>query len=480
VDSKVKMSIVIGGKHLRDVQVEKLVPNLVPPPQAHCVKYSFTYEKDRDKFLRKIWDFRQFMSNDRTRNALMKTAERMYDIIGYGIFVYIQNGNIHTWYPFASNDKTKPGTEHVSRDDLAGFMQDKLHLSPKMQAKYNTRSSTEKWSLSQCIMFYWEDWWKGKELYVNIYYDMFRHTLDKKRDEKKPVRDCMFFINLFDQPVITKSVCNYYVDEESLCKLSEDNPNEGLFITVFSGASTRYHQDVCMVYADAWEIASGVKFAPACRDWYHNKQVTTDWIKKKNKIVFRGRNSSCYPNDPNKNPRIKVLKAFREVQNDDKRFFDENFFDVGFSDYTTNILLTEGAFTSSDPQSIERYVGRRLDKMSMSEQSRCRFVLDIDGYVTPWRLVFELSYGSCIILIRSKYYSWFYNKLRHMDNIVIIDQDLEFDELKRTISATMKYLYTNDDIARRIGANARLLYEDISRADAVYEYMAAAMNQIVI
>lgn len=477
------MSIFIGpvsGKRLLQNEIPEQVPR---PGFSHtpgCVKYSFEYLNDRYLFFAKIEELVPYMHDASTRTALMNTAERMYNLIGYGIFVVIQNGAIKSWYPFANQEKVKPGTEHLSAEDLGEYMEKKSRLDDdKIRRKYLTRSTTAGWSLSQCIMFYWEDWWKGKELYVNIYYDMISNTLSNRADK---VKDCVFFINLFDQPVITKSVCNYYVHEETLCSLSEVNENAGKFITVFSGATTKYHQDACMVYADAWEIASHKKFDPKCRDWYSNTDVTTDWNKKLNKIVFRGRNSSCHPNDPDKNPRIKVLRAFREIEsefNKENEDAGSNFFDVGFSDYTDNVLVEYDNFTSSDPSVIESFVGPKKHKMSMIEQSKCRFVLDIDGYVTPWRLVFELSYGSCIILIKSKYYSWFYDKLEHMKNVVIIDQDLEFDALKQTILRTLLELYQNQSKAREIGANARRLYADISRADSVYDYMVQALNQTV-
>lgn len=61
--------------------------------------------------------------------------------------------------------------------------------------------------------------------------------------------------------------------------------------------------------------------------------------------------------------------------------------------------------------------------ISMEKQSAFKYILDIDGYATPWRLFFELSYQSVIILVRSKYTSWFYDRLKDGHNMFIVDID---------------------------------------------------------
>merc|ERR1719265_910465 len=47
----------------------------------------------------------------------------------------------------------------------------------------------------------------------------------------------------------------------------------------------------------------------------------------------------------------------------------------------------------------------------MSDQSSFKYILTLDGYVTPWRLTLELDYGSLLFMVHSGYKSWFYDIL---------------------------------------------------------------------
>ena len=111
----------------------------------------------------------------------------------------------------------------------------------------------------------------------------------------------------------------------------------------------------------------------------------------------------------------------------------------------------------------------------MIDQSNYKYILDIDGFVTPWRLCFELSYNSCIILFLSKYYSWFYDKLEHMKNVYIIDVNSK--TLEKDIYDCLLLLQKNDNIGEKIANGSLKLYNEIMNMKYVKKYMCNLLSQ---
>ena len=113
--------------------------------------------------------------------------------------------------------------------------------------------------------------------------------------------------------------------------------------------------------------------------------------------------------------------------------------------------------------------------MPMVEQANSKYILNIDGYVTAWRLSCELSYNSCIILVYSKYYSWFDNKLVHMKNIYKINAESPTlqDDLRKAINMFAK----NDAIGEKIAKGAKKLYDEIMNVEYITKYMTNLLSE---
>ena len=125
---------------------------------------------------------------------------------------------------------------------------------------------------------------------------------------------------------------------------------------------------------------------------------------------------------------LKVLKALKDLHDNNElsKNIDIN---VGLTDLSTKSIISGNKLTVSNSRVISKHLKEwaNVAEMPMVEQSNSKYILNIDGYVTAWRLSCELSYNSCIILVYSKYYSWFDNKLVHKKNIYKIDICFFFD-----------------------------------------------------
>ena len=291
-----------------------------------------------------------------------------------------------------------------------------------------------------------------------------------------------FFINTLDFPVLYKRNCKQHILNEVVCSINKKIDNG--FIPVLSGATTDEYYDKCIVYVDSWEIASQKKFLN--RGEYINRynkkefnKINTSWDKKQNELVFRGKNNSCYLNDFEKNDRLKVLNALKELR-DNKDIPSNINLNVGLKSLTNKTLIgfknNKYFLYNSDKQKITKQLGDFINVkgLSMVEQSNRKYILDIDGYVTAWRLSCELSYNSCIILVKSKFDSWFYDKLKHMENVYIIDVDKP--NIKDEFKKALYLLSENDKVGKKIANGARKLYDKIMNLNYIKKYMVNMLS----
>jgi hypothetical protein len=427
-----------------------------------CYIYKFSYIHGYTDFIDFINDYKQIIKPSKLA-AFLNTCDHMFNNIGYGAMVYIKDGKIHTYQPFANIYKIKDGSEKIKNTNIDKIIEDKIkYLDIKKDYYYHRMiKQREQWAFSRCIIFDWDDWWKDIELYMSIYYHMLETVLSKSK-----INTC-FFINLFDEPVLPKFKCKNYIQNINTC--NKNIKIENNYIPVLSGASTNNHYDKCLIYTDVWELATQKKFSKGCRSWYYKKgKLNTNWNKKNNKIIFRGRNTSCYPNDVNKNIRLKIIKILNKLQN--KQITNNTIdIDVGLSGWADATIFSNDKLQISNPKELIKQGFDLKNRVSMEEQSNNKFILDIDGYVTPFRLCYELLYNSCIVLVLSKYYSWFYDELKHKENIYIIDQNS--DNLEKDITDALIYLSENPEKAKEIAANSRKLGQKIINVDNMAKYM---------
>jgi hypothetical protein len=290
-----------------------------------------------------------------------------------------------------------------------------------------------------------------------------------------------FFINLNDFPVLYKKKCNQHILNEETC--SNNDKEDNIYIPVLSGTTTKDYYDKCLVYADSWEIASQTIFfnENTCKNRYNEdefKKINTDWNTKKEELLFRGKNNSCYPNDFIKNDRLKVLKVLKRLY--DTNEIPENIkLNVGFTNFSNKSVFADNQLMSSNSNYIVKRLKEfsHIEEMKMIEQSNYKYILNIDGYVTAWRLSCELSYNSCILLLYSKYYSWFHDKLVHMKNVYKIDVENDDSLLKDELSKALHIFANNDNIGKKIARGARKLYDEIMNVAYIKKYMISLLLQ---
>jgi hypothetical protein len=401
---------------------------------------------------------------DEYKSNFELTCNHMFKKVGFGVFVYILKGKIHTYQIFANTTEIKPGSKNITRKKINNIKKRFLHIQTKIlhRPKINMMYTKKKWGFGNCMFNNLNNWWKNN-LYINVYFDMLNTCIKDTH-----INTC-FFINLYDYPVLYNKQCDQYILSSIKCKNNKLQPNN--YIPVLSGSTTKEHYDKCLVYVDAWEIVTQKKFGKNCSNKYYNilDNINQNWKEKENTLIFRGANSSCYPNDFVKNDRLKVLSILKNIMNNNDSININ--IDAGLVNVTAKPIVINNTIDISDPELILKKLDETEFKqtVTMPDQSNNKYILDIDGYVTPWRLCFELNYNSCIILILSKYYSWFYDKLEHMKNIYIIDIDSK--HLEKDLYDALMILQKNDKLGKKIAKGSTELYDEIMNIDYMKNYM---------
>ena len=90
--------------------------------------------------------------------------------------------------------------------------------------------------------------------------------------------------------------------------------------------------------------------------------------------------------------------------------------------------------------------GERLEPEAMAQ---CQWLLDLDGNVNSWGLLWKLLSGSCVIRIRSTRGQWFHHRLRHLQHLVEVDNNLS------DLEAKLDWCINNPDQCETIAAEGQ-------------------------
>lgn len=395
----------------------------------------------------------------------INTCDYMFKNVGYGVFVFILNGKIHTYQLFANTTEIKPGTLSITKRQIIKNNKTRRNNITKSIGK--PLSDKKKMGINYFKFKAYDKWWKA-ETDRSLYFHLLKKCL-----QGTDITTC-FFLNLNTHPVLYKKHCKQYVLHQDICKNNEVERNK--YIPVLSGCTTKEHYDKCIVYADAWEVITRKKFGVFCTNNFTDSfdKINKEWKNKTETLIFRGNNKSCYQFDEDKNERIKILKILNDIKTNKKTDININ---SGILEFKTHDSSIDNNENYGDENKILKSIGINSfsEKIPMYQQSNCKYILDVDGHANPWRLCFELCYNSCIILMLSNYVSWFYDKLKHMKNVYIID--VNSSHLEKDVYKCLTLLGKNDKIGKKIADGGCELYNEIMNYKYVKKYMVSLLSE---
>lgn len=372
-----------------------------------------------------------------------------------GVFVHIKDNTIFKFVPFCKANfinecVNKMHVENGSFQDMFDSVKNMTHSA--MEIKYNTIYG----------------WWNNNGIFryeipkyeVDTGLEYIYKLLQSICDTKRLDGDCIFFINKRDFPIKTDANTEPYE-----CIWGDGHPLishcYSEYCPILSMTTTLHYSDIPM---PTWDDCKRIfeKKVTLLQQQPPTTTTTTEWCDKKSVAVFRGTSTGMGTTCRN-NMRLKVLKMGKD---------NPQILDVGITKWNARPRKTsKDKFYSIIPlKIIEMYPLKNF--LSYEEQCKYKYIINIPGHTTSFRLSTLLGLKSVILHVPHKYYMWFEPMLKPYVHYVPVRSDLQ-DLVKQ-----VKWCIKNDDICKNIVNNANAFYNKYLSKTGVIEYMLKQLNDI--
>ena len=259
--------------------------------------------------------------------------------------------------------------------------------------------------------------------------------------DNRDLPDIEFFINRRDFPVLkndeTESYDNIWGDNKPL-------------------VSHNYHS-----YCPILSMVTGSEYAdipmPTYSDWGRVPVSNSiDWSDKQEIAVFRGSMTGVGFNMET-NMRLKAAHLSQSQKPGDRRRLD-----AGITKWNMRPRKLKGYLYVEVPD-----VGdiKLVDFMSQETQSTYKYILNIDGHVSAFRLSNEMSMGSVILLVDSKWKIWYKDLIKEYVHYVPVKSDLS------NLFEIIDWCIANDSKCKEISSNALKFHNEFLSKNSMLDYM---------
>jgi hypothetical protein len=397
--------------------------------------------------------------NNLCPESVTNTFNYMFYKFKKGVFVKILDNKLKVFLPFNNQMYANEWAHRIQFDPKYQNITDYLRKISSMEGrKFNPNRVNrfiENWYGNNCLVRY-EYPETIKDTNMNILQD-FLLTLCNKR--KLP--DIEFFINSRDFPLLTKEGMepyNHLWDSETHPLVSH---NYDSYSPILSMSVTPRYADILMPTWEDWARVRNIEgvWFPYIRQGYVH-EFNHDWNSKIPTAVFRGGSTGCYTTI-DKNMRLKAALISVTTPPDENGI---PYLDAGITkwnlrprkvqenNYLQTIDLNELPFNIATP-------------LTPSEQSNYKYVLNIDGHVTAYRLSLELSMGSTLLLVNSPWEIWYSYLLQPYIHYVPVAEDLS------DLIDQIKWCRDHDSECAQIARNALIFYKTYLTKESILDFM---------
>jgi hypothetical protein len=441
-------------------------------------RYVYSEELQEKKKIKKISDknyFKLYKNIDYI--SINNTFNYLFNKFKKGIYVIIKNNKLFLYLPFSNANyknnwvkQTYFNLEEKRLLETHNYKSIKKILDKNIiefqkkypeQFKYGRKIDfdREKWYSNNCHFRNLFPRYEG-ELNTNIYKNLLE-TLVKER----VIPDVEFFINDRDFPLLKKDFTepyNHLYDNDSI-KIEEKYQYDKM-APIFSKSITNEFADMLIPTNDDWLKACNHYFLDDCSNKLHNNEwskINMNWSTKKSICIFRGSATGCGITIDN-NMRLKAADLSMQYPDIlDAAITDWNARPKKYMNKPIEIINTS------------KFNFKLADKkITNIEKSNYKYILNIDGFVSAFRLSSELSMNSVILIVKSEYKLWFSDLLIEYKHYVPIKSDLS------NLIEQIKWCISNDKECKKIAQNSVDFYNKYLTKDAILDYMQNKLNII--
>lgn len=396
------------------------------------------------------------------------TLKYMFYKFKTGIFIEIRNNKIYKFVPFY-NIKFKNNWSHKIDIDLKNFI-NKYYKKDKKYIEYDKK----KWTALNCKIKF-----KNINSTEEEYYQ-FKYFLEKILKYKK-IKNCKFFYNKKDYPLLTrKGIEPYHHIYGENIKLTSHNYKSYSPILSY-GQRLNIFQDILIPTDNCLDIIYQLKFPPNYENTFlddglkqvFNKNIPSSkiirgcqWKNKKETCIWRGKGTGC-SSDFN-NPRLLITKINQEWKNDKllKNYLDAGIVSTG---YKPSKFINNKSLHIID---LNKLKIKKLNKIPMKEQMKYKYILDIEGNASAYRLGYLLSFKSVLLKVNSEYKIWIDYFMKPYEHYIPIKRDFS------NLGIVIKWCIEHDKTCEKIANNAFELFRKCYNEKFMIDYVSKKLNKL--
>ena len=378
-----------------------------------------------------------------------------------GIFVKIKDNTLAVFLPFSKHNYTNEWGNRMipppPYTDMIAFLTYASKLQGYVVTPHQINKFTQKWYANNCLVR--PEFPIGEnDRGVSNLKDMLM-TLCAERE----VPDIELFFNRRDFPLLKRDDTEPYehiFDSDKFPLLSHRYDK---YCPILSMVTTDKNADIPFPTMEDWARVSHQEdrklFAPDFRT-YDDMGKTTPWEKKRPTAVFRGASTGCGVTVQT-NPRLKLA----HMSYTDRGRIEDGvaLLDAGITKWNCRPrkIAKNHHLQVIDPSRLGFPL---VSFLTPEEQTRYKYVVNVDGHVSAFRLSLELSMGSVVLLQDSKYRVWFRKYLKEYVHYVPIKEDLSdlYDKIR--------WCRAHDAECRQIAKNARDFYDTFLTKKGILDY----------
>lgn len=398
--------------------------------------------------------------------AVDNTFQYIFHKFKKGIFVKILDNKLKVFLPFSKSNYVNEWENQIQIDpvyeNLTSFFK---HISEMEGRIFNPKR------VNNCI-----DSWYANNFLLRYEYplkegDSNISTIKNMLEElciNRTLPDMEFFINRRDTPLLSKDKTEPYNHIWNTTNMPLKSHSYDKYLPILSMSNTERFADVLIPTYEDWARVQSKE-----NKWFintslsYNDNFDTKWEDKKQIAVFRGSSTGCGVTI-NSNQRLR-LAYISHITTPDKDGIP--YLDAGITKWNLRPRKIQGEkyLKTINKDSLPF---KLVEKLSPQEQSKYKYIINVEGHVSAYRLSLEMNMGSVILLAESKWQMWYKKFLKPYIHYVPIKKDLS------DLIQIIKWCRENDDKCKLIAENAKDFYNTYLQKNGIFDYLQKTLINI--
>ena len=427
--------------------------------------FSDSQELDLESLMEKmslhsdIWDGYHNLSGEDVTN----TFRYIFHKFKKGIYVRIRDNKVITFLPFSKAKFTNEWGDRIKTDgSMIDFLRHVNELDDRPFYEKSVNKFTNGWYANNCLVRYEFPLSEGDTGTPHI------HDLLEQLCLNRKVPDIEFFINRRDFPLLKRDGTEPYDhiwddDKKPLVSHKYDR-----YIPILSCVEHKSFADIAMPTIDDWarvRNADGVKFPKSPENW--NYDFSKPWDQRKATAVFRG-SSTGIGVTMDTNPRLKVayLSKISRADTDGIPLLD-----AGITEWKVRPRKIKGEKFLKTIE-VPNMPFSKIARLSPEEQANYKYIINIDGHVSAFRLTLEMNMGCVILLVESDYNLWVSKDLKEYVHYVPVKRDLS------DLIDKIKWCKSHDKECQEMTKKCREYYATKLSKDGIFDFMLTTLTNL--